>query len=56
MEQAAELGLERGEGDGPDEEMMATIGLPASAIDTVVDVAAHIPARLAARPARGSAW
>lgn len=27
---------------------MATIGLPASAIDTVVDVAAHIPAKLAA--------
>ncbi len=35
------------DGEPPSEEMMATFGLPESEIDTVVDVSAHIPAKLA---------
>ncbi|MEO5680930.1 MAG: PIG-L family deacetylase [Acidimicrobiales bacterium] len=48
MAQAAAEGTQLGDGTGPTEEMMATIGLPAAEITTVVDVAAHAPAKLAA--------
>ncbi len=48
VEQAAELGLTWDDDeDAPTEEMMATIGLPASEITTVVDVVAAAPAKLA---------
>ncbi len=47
VEQAAERGMAPSEDERPSEEMMATIGLPESELDTVVDVADHIPAKLA---------
>ena len=34
-------------GEPPSEEMMVTIGLPETEIDTVVDVSGHVPAKLA---------
>lgn len=48
MAQAAAEGTQQGDGTGPTEEMMATIGLPDAEITTVVDVAAHVLAKLAA--------
>jgi len=50
MAQAVEDGVAPGGGDGqgPSPEEMATIGLPASEITTVVDVAGFIPAKQAA--------
>ncbi len=48
MARAVELGMAPGEGEGPSEEEMATIGLPDSEITTVVDVASHTPAKQAA--------
>jgi len=48
MAQAAELGMVREDGSGPSPEEMATIGLPAAEITTVVDVAAYTGAKQAA--------
>jgi LmbE family N-acetylglucosaminyl deacetylase len=49
MEQAAAAGVAPpGDGDVPTEEDMASLGLPESEITTVVDVSAHLDAKLAA--------
>lgn len=48
MAQAAELGLLREDGTGPSPEEMATIGLPADEITTILDVTAYTGAKQAA--------
>jgi len=48
MAKAAEFGMEREDGSGPSPEEMATIGMPAAQITTVVDVAGYTAAKQAA--------